>query len=469
MGKIINGYIMPHPPIIIPGVGKGRELEALATLNGMKKASEEIAQDRPTTIILSSPHAPCFSDHAYISDSPRLSGSMASFDCPEAKLDFENNLELVNAIAENARLAGISAGGLSERIKEEYGIASSLDHGAMVPLYFIAQAIQDVKLVHIATPFLSHSDLYKLGKSIAAAVAASDEQVVYVASGDLSHRLTRGAPAGYHPQGRVYDEALIDLLKAADVSGILNIDPNTMEVAGECGTRSIMMMLGAMDGQRIETDVYAYEGPFGVGYLVAKVHPLGKDPDSDVLGTHYKNKIVIMEQLRRSESDCVKLARQTLETYIRENRKMAVPQWVPQELLQREAGVFVSLKKDGKLRGCIGTIGPTQKNIALEIIHNAISAGLHDPRFEAVREEELPDLVYSVDILGAPEKIDSMAQLEPKRYGVIVTRGNRRGLLLPNLEGIHTPEEQVEIALQKAGIGRLDDFEMERFEVVRYH
>lgn len=469
MGKIINGYIMPHPPIIVPGVGKGRELEALPTLNGIKQAVKDIAADRPTTIILSSPHAPCFSDHAYLSEAPRLSGSLANFDYPESKLDFENNLELVAAITEHARLAGISAGGLSNRVKEEYGIADSLDHGAMVPLYFIAQVIENVKLVHIATPFLSHSDLYKLGKSIAAAVAATDEQVVYVASADLSHRLTRGAPAGYHPQGRVYDEALIQLLKAADVSGILNIDPSFMETAGECGTRSIMMLLGAMDGQRIETEIYSYEGPFGVGYLVAKVHPLGMDPDSDVLGTHYKNKIVTMEQLRRDESDCVRLARQTLETYIRENRKMAMPQWIPQELLERQAGVFVSLKKDGKLRGCIGTIGPTQNNIALEITHNAISAGIHDPRFEAVSEEELPELAYSVDILGKPEKIDTMAELDPKRYGVIVSQGNRRGLLLPNLEGINTPEQQVEIALQKAGIGRLEDFEMERFEVVRYH
>ncbi len=469
MGKIINGYIMPHPPIIVPGVGKGRELEAAATVAAVKKAASEISKDKPTTIVLSSPHAPCFSDHAYISDAPRLVGSLAAFDSPEPSLDFENNLELVSAIVEKARIAGISAGGLSNRVKEEYGIPEALDHGAMVPLYFISQALKEFKLVHISTPFLSNSELYKLGKCIAAAVAVSGERVVYVASGDMSHRLTKGAPGGYHPQGHIYDEDLISKLKAADVAGILDIETSFMEVAGECGTRSIMMMLGAMDGHPLETDIYSYEGPFGVGYLVAKIQPGETDLDVDILGTHYKNKIVTMDTLRQNESDCVKLARQTLETYIKEHRRMAIPQWLPQSFLDQQAGVFVSLKKDGKLRGCIGTIGPTQKSIAGEIIHNAISAGTQDPRFEAVKAEELPELVYSVDILGNPEKIESMAQLDPKRYGVIVSLGARRGLLLPNLEGIETPQAQVEIALQKAGISQLEDYEMERFEVVRYH
>jgi len=169
------------------------------------------------------------------------------------------------------------------------------------------------------------------------------------------------------------------------------------------------------------------------------------------------------------ESDYVKLARETLETYVRNGNKINVPKWVPPEFKTKRAGVFVSLKKGGMLRGCIGTIGPVRVNVAEEIIYNAISSGTQDPRFPAVRAEELKDLVYSVDVLGAPEKIDSMEDLDVKRYGVIVTSGFRRGLLLPDLEGVDTPEQQVEIALQKAGIRRSDQFEMERFEVIRHH
>jgi len=181
-----------------------------------------------------------------------------------------------------------------------------------------------------------------------------------------------------------------------------------------------------------------------------------------------KGKVGEREMNHEKESDYVKLARETLENYVRTGKKIEVPEWVPPEFKSKRAGVFVSLKKGGMLRGCIGTIGPVRANIAEEIINNAISSGTQDPRFPAVRAEELPELVYSVDVLGKPEKIDSMDQLDVKRYGVIVTSGFRRGLLLPDLEGVDTPQQQVEIALQKAGISRSERYEMERFEVIRH-
>jgi AmmeMemoRadiSam system protein A len=137
-------------------------------------------------------------------------------------------------------------------------------------------------------------------------------------------------------------------------------------------------------------------------------------------------------------------------------------------MMEERAGVFVSLKKHGQLRGCIGTIAPTCPCIADEIIQNAISAGTKDPRFSPVRESELDDIVYSVDVLGEPEPVDDVSQLDVIRYGVIVSSGYKRGLLLPNLEGVDTVEQQVEIARQKAGIGRNEDYSLERFEVIRH-
>jgi AmmeMemoRadiSam system protein A len=135
---------------------------------------------------------------------------------------------------------------------------------------------------------------------------------------------------------------------------------------------------------------------------------------------------------------------------------------------EKPAGVFVSIKKHGELRGCIGTIFPTQPNAAEEIRNNAIAAAFQDPRFDPVQEEELDELTYSVDLLKAPEAIQGIEELDPKRFGVIVRQGRRTGLLLPNLEGVETVEEQVAIAKRKAGIGQEESVEMERFEVIRY-
>ena len=165
----------------------------------------------------------------------------------------------------------------------------------------------------------------------------------------------------------------------------------------------------------------------------------------------------------------VALARLSVETFVNERRVAAVPPDVPEELLAQRAGAFVSLHEHGQLRGCIGTISATCPNVAEEIIQNGISACARDFRFNPVRPDELDYLEYSVDVLGDAEAIDSPDQLDPRRYGVIVTKGFARGLLLPNLEGIDTVEVQLAIAKQKAGIPIGDkNVRLERFEVVRH-
>ncbi len=146
---------------------------------------------------------------------------------------------------------------------------------------------------------------------------------------------------------------------------------------------------------------------------------------------------------------------------------MKAPSPVPPEM-QGQAGAFVSLKKKGELRGCIGTFMPTQPNIAEEVIRNAVSAAVDDPRFAPVSPEELPELTISVDILEPPERAMSLCELDPRAWGVIVQKGGRKGLLLPDIPGVDTAEEQVDIARRKAGIGEEEDFEVLKFRVTRY-
>lgn len=175
-----------------------------------------------------------------------------------------------------------------------------------------------------------------------------------------------------------------------------------------------------------------------------------------------------MKQEHASEEHpLVQLARHTIEAYVREGKRISAPRELTPEMKQR-AGTFVSLHRLGQLRGCIGTFLPTQPNVAVEIISNAISAATRDPRFSPVRPDELDDLVISVDVLSAPEPIESPDQLDPIRYGVIVEAGGRRGLLLPNLEGVNTVEEQISIARSKAWIAPREPVKLYRFEVTRY-
>jgi AmmeMemoRadiSam system protein A len=163
----------------------------------------------------------------------------------------------------------------------------------------------------------------------------------------------------------------------------------------------------------------------------------------------------------------VQLAKETVEKYIREGLIKSPPEVLTTEMKEK-AGVFVSLKKKGKLRGCIGTFSPSTRNVAEEIIQNAISSSTRDPRFPSVGKEELNEIDYSVDVLSEPERVKGPAELDPKRYGVIVKKDWRKGLLLPDLEGIDTVEEQISIARQKAGIYPDEKVELWRFEVKRY-
>ena len=247
------------------------------------------------------------------------------------------------------------------------------------------------------------------------------------------------------------------------------MDEKICSRAAECGLRSFWIMAGALDRLNVTAEKLSYEGTFGVGYGIVWFNVNGADESRnfDVQLADFKRR----ETLRRkaSEDDFVKLARHSLETFVKTHKPAELPENLPDELTSRRAGAFVSLHKDGNLRGCIGTIMATQDTLAQEILQNAISACSRDPRFEPVTVDELDDIEYSVDVLGEPERIFSVKDLDVRRYGVIVENGNRRGLLLPDLEGVDTVEEQIAIAKRKANIRADEKVSLWRFEVIRHH
>jgi MEMO1 family protein len=166
----------------------------------------------------------------------------------------------------------------------------------------------------------------------------------------------------------------------------------------------------------------------------------------------------------------VQLAINAIDAFVRDFRVITPPGGLFERhpVLRGRAGVFVSLKKRGELRGCIGTIEPAHDNLAVEIIENAISAATKDPRFRPVVEEELPELFVSVDILATPERVAGHEDLDVRRYGLIVKAGTRRGLLLPDIEGIASVDEQMAVARKKGGIDEQEPVELYRFQVERY-
>lgn len=450
MKTIAHAGIYPHPAIVIPAVGGAEQAKVAATYAAMQELARRVRASSADVLVLISPHGPMFRDAIAVLAGDMHTGSLAQFGVPSLTFTYRNDKELLAAIELAADREGIRMVGIDQRSASAYGVAAALDHGATVPLYFLQEAGVHLPLVHITFGLLSPDRLYAFGRAVRKALMRQKRQAALVISADLSHRLKPDGPYGYSAAGPEFDSLLVSLLKQYNIQGILRISKELREEAAECGYRSILIGLGVLDGEQVRPEVLSYEGPFGVGYLVADL-----TPDSARKAMH------------TATSEHVALAKKALESYVLQRKVIDPPPG--SQLGTQRAGAFVSLKINGRLRGCIGTIEPVRSSLAEEIIANAISAGMHDPRFPPVTPDELPLLSYSVDVLTPAEEVAGLEDLDPKKYGVIVAFGSRRGVLLPDLEGVETAEEQVRIALEKAGIRPEEKYRLYRFQVERYH
>lgn len=460
--SMLGAVLMPHPPVLLPEVGRGRESEIAATERAMRAAAEAVAHWAPDVLVVASPHMVMYSDYFHISPGKSARGDMSAFGAPQLQVETEYDAQLREEIIRLARDSRLEAGTLGQRGEE-------LDHGTLIPLYYLRRAGVSCPIVRVGLSGFSPLEHYRLGRCAARAVEKLGRRAVFVASGDLSHKLRADGPYGFAPEGPAFDEAVTGAMASGDFLSFLAIEPSLCERAAECGLRAFQMMSGALDGLAVAPELLSHEGPFGVGYAVALFPVTGRDEGRRFEAAYERVMSERADARRFGEDAWVRLARLSLETYVRTGRSLdTLPDGLPAELTGRAAGAFVSLHAGGRLRGCIGTIAPTQGSLAWEIVRNAVSAGAHDPRFPPVKAGELAGLEYSVDVLGEPEPIASAAELEPRRYGVIVTKGSRRGLLLPDLDGVDTAWQQLRIALQKGGIRADEPYELARFEVVRH-
>ncbi len=459
--SVLAAFAVPHPPIILPEVGRGEEGKIQKTIDAYREAMRRAAAYKPDTVVLISPHSILYGDYFHVSPGEGASGDFRQFGAPGVKIHAAYDGEFVAELGRCAQQEGLPAGILGERSRD-------LDHGTMVPLRFLNEVDTDYRLVRIGLSGLSPLAHYRLGQCVAHTAQALNRRVVIISSGDLSHKLTQDGPYGYAPEGPDFDRQVTQALKTGDFLSLLRLLPDFCEAAAECGLRSFLIMAGALDEKAVTHELLSYEGPFGVGYGVA-AFDVTRDDETRRFGEQYEREVQAnMAKTKAEEDPWVQLARLSLETYITTGRRAKLPGDLSEALTNNRAGVFVSLKKHGRLRGCIGTIAPTKPSVAEEIFQNAVSAAVEDPRFDPVEPEELLELTYSVDVLGEAEAIDSPDHLDVKRYGVIVQAGGKRGLLLPNLEGVNTVQEQISISKQKAGISQETPVKLWRFEVVRH-
>lgn len=455
---IIKTYMVPHPPLIIPEIGRGGEEQIKKTTESYETVAKEISEIKPDTIIISSPHTTMYSDYFHITNANKVSGNLSNFNAPNISFEEEQDIELIEEIENVSKKYNFPAG----RTKD-----TKLDHGTMIPLYFIRKYYKEGKIIVLGPSFLPLIDNYMMGRIIKEAVNNLNKKVVFIASGDLSHKLQTYGPYGFTPEGVEYDKRIMEICCNTNFNELLTFEESFLDKAAECGHRSFTIMAGTLEGLNVKAKYLSHEDITGVGYGIITFTPKDKNEDRYFLDNYFNELEDKLSKQKQNEDPYVKLARLTIEEYIITENTPETPSNTKEELLTSKAGVFVSIHKFGSLRGCIGTIMPTTNSIAQEIITNAISASTKDPRFPKIEKEELPYLEINVDVLGEPEDIDSIDKLNVKEYGVIVTSGYKRGLLLPDLDGIDTVEQQISIAKKKAGI-KDESYTLQRFKVTRH-
>ena len=450
-GGLACAVLMPHAPILVPEIGGERVSAAEASCRAMREVAAWVVGHQPESLVVVSPHSPRKQGAFGLWAEDRLHGSFAQFGASQVEVDLPNDGSLAKAIVAEAQARNLETWEI---------LHHSLDHGALVPLWFLVEAGWSGPTVVLSLDYPEAGGLFEMGEAIAAAADALPRRLAVIASGDMSHRLTKGAPCGFHPRAQEFDTTFIQLVRDGAYAELGRINPDLRELAAEDAVDSTLMAASAVKWNATGHRILNYEGPFGVGYGVAILfanESNSGDDASDASHTASPEGAVLPAA-----------ARQSVEAALRGSAEL--PPEPTSEYLQARHGVFVTLHdRSGRLRGCVGTLNPVCLNLLAETWRSARLAALEDTRFPPVKARELPNLRFSVSVLHSIEDVASTNELDPAHYGVMVsTDDGRSGLLLPNLADIQTVEQQLALTRRKGGIGPDEPVKVQRFQVDRF-
>lgn len=480
--SILASFLMPHAPVFLEAIGH-RQIRAVnETIESMHQIGKTIKELEPDMIVFISPHGPVFSDAIAVYDLESYKGDFNAFGEFELEYEFKIESSFLKLLCELSDENDLDYYPLKRNQFKEFHHDPKLDHGVLVPAHFIYQHVDNIPMVAMSYGTFSYLRLIKNGKLLKTASDRLGLNIVVVASGDMSHALKDSGPYALDPSGPWFDTLMKKNIDEQKPWEIFTESQDKIEQAKECGLRSFAMMLGALEGTNIESKVLSYEGPFGVGYLCASFKINDKGVDVDWL-SQIQNRIDEQYDAHiKTEHFLVKFARLVIEERVkgRVPPKLSITndyvmvnnislEWPKDNnFLKIRRGTFVSIKNESGLRGCIGTIIPTQKNVINEVYRNALAAATKDYRFDPIETDELKSLIISVDVLSELEEVEDQNKLSPDRFGVIVSSKGRQGVLLPNLESIETIDEQLRIACNKGGFSVDETDKIMRFTVDRF-
>ncbi|MDR2493355.1 MAG: AMMECR1 domain-containing protein, partial [Coriobacteriales bacterium] len=416
-GGINLALALPHPPILVAGIGSHADHAlAHASIVACREAADCAVGAAPELVVIATPHGRLLADCFLVASGARASGDWTSFGRDPERYELSHDEEFVSALLAETSRAGVPCVARAD---------AQLDHGVMVPLHFLLGAGLDqenCRFVRVSVSHLDTSAHFRLGACIQAVARGLGRRAVFVASGDLSHRLKEDGPYGFAPEGPLFDASVTEALASGDLARLRGYSSDFRSKAGECGLNSLVIMSGVFEGSVVDARLYSYECPWGVGYGVARflrgaarvgaARPEAEEGHAETTRPEAE-KGHAEEHPEASASQPrpglpVRLALASLRHYLQCGElptphtpslaslitesltsSLAAERELATSLASQQAGVFVSFKKHGELRGCIGTIAPACSSVIHEICRNAVSAGTEDPRFMPVQASEL--------------------------------------------------------------------------------
>lgn len=457
---------MPHPPVVVPSVGRGREAEAASTVQAMRRLAGAVAKWNPDVVAVVSPHSPRRAGALGIWGGERLRGALGRFGAPQAGVDLPRATGLAAALREQSRPGGLLWWEIT---------GGELDHGAVVPLWFLVEAGWGGETVVVGLGTAEGESWGDLGAALRAAGGLWGGRLAVLASGDMSHRLTPGAPGGFDPAGARFDRAFVRLIEEGRYRDIAQMDAGMVEQAGEDVVESTLAAAGACNFASNGRVLLSYEGPFGVGYAVALLHRDDQERNAEEVETrpadlgHWEDAeeaesgdwaAVLLESGRRAVAERLGL---------KWAGEGAVDRGQAGEPGVRNGGVFVTLwTAEGELRGCVGSLEPACETLVEEVCRSALMAAFEDPRFPPLLAAELEGIRFEVSVLGEMEAVSGLESLDPRRFGLALkAAGDRRSVLLPGIAGLETAAAQLAAVRRKAGVRAGEPVDLFRFSVVK--
>ncbi|MET0388030.1 MAG: AmmeMemoRadiSam system protein A [Polyangiales bacterium] len=435
---------MCHAPIVVPEVAGHRARQCSETTRAMADVAARVRAHAPDVLVLVSPHTARHATRWGICAQTPLQGNFGRHGAAHIGVTLNGAPDAALRLAPLAR---------ELRLTTRELVGDELDHGALVPLYFLNKAGFNAPILLLAPPEPGTRTEERMGLAIARAADQAGERWVVLASGDMSHRLTPGAPSGYHPLAKEFDRTFKARIDTGDLRGACAIDTGLRELAAEDVVDACTVASAAVGYRSHGHHTYSYEGPFGVGYLQALLFEESPPLEPGALAGPGKRPWPVMLQIARNAI----AAKISHDAY----RVPVLPK--PWNTVQ---GVFVTLRdRHGAMRGCVGHVEPLFGTLSEEIASCAAGAATQDTRFPRVTPKELPALRIELSLLSKPEPVTDISALDPHRYGVVVSSGRARGVLLPGLEGVDTVEEQLRLAAAKGQLPTSRTWVIERFDV----